>query len=224
MHLLDKKEVSMMLCERCGKEISANTTICPSCGAVVQLSNTYGQYTASEYIDAQPMPTYDQGLPPQPGFEAPQSASYAPPPKQGFGFGPSNNAHTAYQPGAINVTVVNNFTTSSSSNNNGALIAEILLSLFGVYGVGWLIAGETTTGIVLLVCSFLLFWPLAITIAIFTFGFGVFICDLPLAIGGIVLNAVLLNNALNRKARIVSSYSTVQAHQQMPPRQAQRPQ
>jgi hypothetical protein len=59
-------------------------------------------------------------------------------------------------------------------------------------------------------------------IAIFTLGFGIIFCNLPLAIGGIVLNAILLNNALNRKAKLVS-YTTVQSQQQMPPRQA-RPQ
>ena len=213
----------MMICERCGKEISANTAICPSCGTVVQPSTTYGQYSSREYDDVQPMPTYNHGISPQPDFEAPHSAIYSSLPKQDFGYGPSYNAHTAYQPGTINVTVVNNFNTSSSNNKSGALLAEIFLSLFGVYGVGWIIAGETTIGVVLLVCSFVLFWPLAVMIAIFTLGFGVFFCDLPLAVGGIVLNAVLLNNALNRKARL-ASYSTVQTQQQMPPRQARRPQ
>jgi hypothetical protein len=220
--MMDKKVVSMMICERCGKEISANIAICPSCGTVVQLSTNYGQISPREYDDAQPMPTYDQGVLPRQGYETSKPANYAYPPKQDFGYGPSNYANTAYQPGAINVTVVNNFTAPPGNNNNGALFAEIFLSLFGVYGVGWIIAGETTIGVVLLVCSFLLFWPLAITIAIFTFGFGVFFCDLPLAVGGIVLNAVLLNNAINRKARVVS-YSTVHTQQQMPPRQA-RPQ
>ena len=213
----------MMICERCGKEISANTAICPSCGTVVQPPTTYGQYSSKEYGDDQPVPTYDHGISPQVDFEAPHSAIYSSPPKQDFGYGPSYNARTAYQPGTINVTVVNNFNTSSSKNNSGALLAEIFLSLFGVYGVGWIIAGETTIGVVLLVCSFVLIWPLAIMIAIFTLGFGIFFCDLPLAVGCIVLNAVLLNNALNRKARL-ASYSTVQTQQEMPPRQARRPQ
>src|SRR6266487_1825766 len=222
VHMMEWKVVSRMICERCGKEISANTAICPSCGTVVQPPTTYGQYSSKEYGDDQPIPTYDHGISPQVDFEAPHSAIYSSPPKQDFGYGPSYNARTAYQPGTINVTVVNNFNTSSSKNNSGALLAEIFLSLFGVYGVGWIIAGETTIGVVLLVCSFVLIWPLAIMIAIFTLGFGIFFCDLPLAVGFIVLNAVLLNNALHRKARL-ASYSTVQTQQEMPPRQARRP-
>src|SRR6266536_888503 len=133
-----------MICERCGKEISANTAICPSCGTVVQPPTTYGQYSSKEYGDDQPIPTYDHGISPQVDFEAPHSAIYSSPPKQDFGYGPSYNARTAYQPGTINVTVVNNFNTSSSKNNSGVLLAEIFLSLFGVYGVGWIIAGETS--------------------------------------------------------------------------------
>ena len=99
-----------------------------------------------------------------------------------------------YQPG-VNVTVVN-----GPSKSNTPVIVEVLLNLFlGTYGVGWLIAGETTTGIVLLICSFVLYWPILIGIAVFTLGFGLF-CDVPLWIGVVILNAVLLNGALNRKA------------------------
>lgn len=208
-----------MTCERCGKEISVNAAICPSCGTVVQQPTTYGQYHSQEYDDPQPMPTYEQGYIPPLNSNPPEPAIYSPPPKRDFGYGPSAQAQWAYQPGPINVTVVNNFTTSPS-NNRGALLAEIILSLFGIYGVGWLLAGETTIGVVLLICSFALFWPLAIMIAIFTLGFGIIFCNLPLAIGGIVLNAILLNNALNRKARLIS-YTTVQ-QQQMPPRQGRQ--
>src|SRR5436305_1631579 len=205
-----------MICERCGKDLSVNAAICSSCGTVVQQPTTYSQYHSQEYDGPQPMPTYEQGYIPPLTANPSEPGSYSPPPKQDFSYGPFSQAQAAYQPGPINVTVVNNFTTSPN-NNKGALLAEIILSLFGIYGVGWLLAGETTTGVVLLVCSFALFWPLAIAIAIFTLGFGIIFCNLPLAIAGIVLNAILLNNALNRKAKLVS-YTTVQ-QQQMPPRQ-----
>jgi hypothetical protein len=92
------------------------------------------------------------------------------------------------------------YDSAQSAKNNGALVAEILFSLIGVYGVGWLIAGEIAIGVILLVCSFAVFAPLAIMIAIYTFGVGIFVFDLPLAIGGIILNAILLNRVLNRKA------------------------
>jgi hypothetical protein len=117
-----------------------------------------------------------------------------------------------YPPGAINVTIVN----SPPGKKDGALAAEIILSLFGVFGVGWLIGGETAIGIVLLVCSFVLYWPIMILGTLFTFGFGL-ICLGPLAIGSIILNALLLNNRLNRKA---TQYVMVQSQQMpMPPPQ-----
>jgi hypothetical protein len=108
----------------------------------------------------------------------------------------------------INATVVNNFPAASSNKNGAALITEIILSLFSIYGVGWLMAGETTIGVILLVSSFVIFWPLLITIASVTFGLGVCFCNLPLAITGIIINAMLLNNTLNRKA-LPLPFSTV---------------
>jgi len=102
-----------------------------------------------------------------------------------------------------------------ATKNVGALIAEILLSLIGIFGVGWLIAGETTVGVVLLICSFLVIAPIALFIAFVTFGIGIFVCDLPLAIAGIIINAILLNNRLNHKAQ-------QQQYYYMPPPQRMR--
>lgn len=102
-----------------------------------------------------------------------------------------------------------------ATKNVGALIAEIFLSLIGIFGVGWLIAGETTVGVVLLICSFLVIAPIALFIAFITFGIGIFVCDLPLAVAGIIINAILLNNRLNRKAQ--QQYFYAQPAQQTPP-------
>ena len=97
--------------------------------------------------------------------------------------------------------------TVFQSKNSAPLIVELLLSIFlGIFGVGWLMAGEVAIGIVLLVCSFFIYIPLliiSIFIAFFTFGFSLF-CTGPLVIGAIALNAILLNNRLKRKA---SSYT-----------------
>src|SRR2546421_5818080 len=149
------------------------------------------------------MPTYEQGYVPPLNANPSEPVSYSRPPKQDFSYGPFSQPQAAYQPGPINVTVVNNFTTSPN-NNKGALLAEIILSLFGIYGVGWLLAGETTTGVVLLICSFALFWPLAIAIAIFTLGFGIIFCNLPLAIGGLIFNQNLINYAVYRLTKLTS--------------------
>ena len=83
------------------------------------------------------------------------------------------------------------------------LIVELLFSFFlGIFGIGWLVAGEVVTGIILLVCSLFIYVPLliiSIFFVFFTFGFSLF-CTGPLVIGAIVLNAILLNNKLKRKA------------------------
>ncbi len=133
-------------------------------------------------------------MPPQGGY-APQQQAYMPP-QQNYGYQQQQYGTPMYQQPGVNVTVVNN---PGATKNTTPLIVEILLSLFlGVYGVGWLMSGETTVGVVLLICSFVIYWPLLIAIAVFTLGFGL-ICDFPLAIAAIVINAILLNSALNRK-------------------------
>jgi len=131
------------------------------------------------------------------------------PPQQNYGYAPQPNV--VYQPGPMNVFVNN--ASPVTNKDSGPLLAEILLSLIGIYGVGWLMAGETTTGIVLLICSFVVYWPFIILGTIFTLGFGL-ICLVPVAIGAIIANAVLLNNRLNRKA---AQMVMVQANP-MPPR------
>src|SRR5437764_9566160 len=141
-----------MICERCGKELADSAVICPSCGTVTRSGGTsvpprpggYTQYPGSEYSDPhdQPMPTYEQGYAPRQNFTAPPPPNYRPP-QPNFGYQQAYNPPPMYSPGPINVTVVNNY-TEPDQKNSGALLTEIILSLFGIYGVGWLIAGETT--------------------------------------------------------------------------------
>lgn len=121
-------------------------------------------------------------------------------------------------PPAVNVVVNNNAPVMPvvTNANNGPLIAEVLLSFFlGIYGVGWLMAGETTTGVVLLVCSFLVYYPIVIVGTIITFGLGL-LCIGPLAIAAIIVNAILLNNTLKRKTGQVVMVQTP-APSQYPP-------
>lgn len=115
------------------------------------------------------------------------------PPQQNYGYAPQLYP-PPYAPG-VNVTVVNN-----AHKSNTPVLVEVLLSLFlGIYGFGWLMAGETTTGIVLLICSFVIFWPIVFLSVVFTLGLGLF-CVIPLEIGAVILNAVLLNSTLNCNA------------------------
>jgi TM2 domain-containing membrane protein YozV len=214
-----------MICKRCGNSLAENATICPICGtptilpsASRQPSTGYGPFPQSEYNrNAEGYEPYDN-----PGR---YERGYAPPPprpdgpqqdRQGYeghrpnyGYAPPFNA--GYTPN-INVTVINN--APASGKNDSALIVEIILSLFGIFGVGWLMAGETTTGIILLVCSFVLYWPIIIMGTLFTFGVGL-LCLGPMMIAAIITNAVLLNNALKRKA--AQPFVYMQPPMQMPP-------
>ena len=190
-------------------------TVCAVCGTVVERpksapSTSYGEpYPQSSFSDSS---CYERGYPAQPqAVPPPPQAEYMPPAQQSLGYIPPYTNAAMYPPGAINVTIVN----PPPGKKEGALAAEIILSLFGVFGVGWLISGETAVGIVLLVCSFVLYWPIMILGTLFTFGLGL-ICLGPLAIGSIILNVLLLNNRLNRKA---TQYVMVQSQQMpIPPR------
>jgi hypothetical protein len=110
---------------------------------------------------------------------------------------------TSAQPGmsTFNSTAFGNaYTRVRSTKNNTPLVVEILLNLFlSLYGVGWLMAGERVIGVLLLIGSLLVYWPALILGIIFTSGLGIFSFG-ALALGLIILNAVLLNNYLNRKA------------------------
>jgi len=187
-----------MVCERCGNDMQDNVAICPVCGTVnttaksaAQPPTGYGQY--SQHGFGEP-PSYQAGNPPyssQPGPTFRASTGYAAQQQQS-GYGPFyNSAGSTHAAPGVGMTL--------SNKNDNALVTEIILSLFGLFGVGWLLAGETTPGIILLICSVFIYWPLMIGGTILTFGFGL-ICLGPIAIAAIILNTILLNRTLNRKA------------------------
>jgi zinc-ribbon domain len=221
-----------MICERCGKELPDKATFCPFCGtptpsAEASPATSYGAFPADEYenpYDPQPSSTYEQGYQSRPSGSA-SSSSYYPPP-EGAGYEPRYHVPPYQSPPPINVTVINNF-PAAPKKNNAALITEIILSLFSLYGVGWIMAGETTIGVILMVLSIVVFWPLEILIAVFTLGFGIFVCNLPMATVGIIVNALLLNSRLERQVRQARPSvfsSTYQAQHMQPPPRRVRPQ
>jgi TM2 domain-containing membrane protein YozV len=212
-----------MICKRCGNSLAENATICPICGTVTlpasasgQPSTSYGapqgDFMRQGYSPYDSAGSYERGYAPSPRPDGPQQGGqryegY----NQNYNYAPPYNA--GYAPG-INVTVINNMPTSGSSDS--ALIVEILLSLFGIFGVGWLMAGETTTGVILLICSFALYWPTIILGTIFTLGFGL-LCLGPMMIAAIIINAMLLNNVLKRKRAQQQFVYMQQQPSQMPP-------
>lgn len=82
--------------------------------------------------------------------------------------------------------------------NHTPLLVEMLLNLIGLYGVGWLMLGKKAGGLVLLVVSLVL-WPIVALVGIFTMGLGL-LCLGPLAIVAMVVNLVVLKQAIKRNA------------------------
>ncbi|GAC1389904.1 MAG: hypothetical protein NVS4B11_10210 [Ktedonobacteraceae bacterium] len=213
-----------MFCDRCGKEIGDNATRCPICGMATENEVQYMQpstYQVQQGQQGQPPqddlsrfggpPLYQMGYGPMPSPT--QQIGYVPmPQQQAPGYGATSYG-SIYPQG--HVTVV------QSSASDAALIAEIVLSLFGVFGVGWILGGETTVGIILLICSIFIYWPVMILGTLFTLGMGL-ICLGPLAIGVIILNALLCNSILKRRAARLIVMQSAPPHVPTPP--MQRPQ
>src|SRR5579863_8093003 len=186
----------MITCATCGRMIPDNATSCPNCGAITEFGRSSrsqsGEFQQQNYVP----PDYNSGyIPPQQqqqsGYN--QQQGYAPPQQQGYGQQPNYNP---YQQGGVNVTVVNNAT---SGHSNTPVIVEVLLNIFlGIYGVGWLMSGNTTVGVILLICTFVDWFIIGI-LAILTLGLG-FFCWGPFLIAAWIVNAILLNNSLKRKA------------------------
>jgi hypothetical protein len=76
------------------------------------------------------------------------------------------------------------------------VIVEAILAFFGFYGIGWLIAGETTPGIILLIAGFV--WD-AIFVAAAVTVIGL-CCVVPLQLIFVALSAFQLNNRLRMRA------------------------
>src|SRR5436305_2713974 len=145
-HNRRKGHIVMMTCERCGKEIPDNIAICPNCGTVTstvlnkpQPPTKHGPYSAG-YLDTPPAYPYT----PRQDYPRPPLREYSSQSQQqNYGYGQPYNAPPIYQQASLNVTVLN-------TNNSTPLIVELLLSIFlGIYGVGWLLAGEPAVGIIL---------------------------------------------------------------------------
>jgi hypothetical protein len=123
---------------------------------------------------------------------APTQPNFPPPPPPAPGYGPPPGYPPGYAqaaPGYPPVMVVQRRDTTP-------VVVEVICAIFGIYGVGWLMAGETTTGVLLLVGG--LFWAAVVaTGTFFTAGLGV-CCFVPLHAAFIALSAVMLSNHIKR--------------------------
>ena len=87
-------------------------------------------------------------------------------------------------------------TVSAPQPSFSPLIVELVLNFIGIYGVGWLLLGKKSTGLILLGTSLVL-WFFVAVLAILTLGLGI-ICLGPLAIVAILCNIFLLQQAMKR--------------------------
>jgi hypothetical protein len=192
-----KDKQAMTTCERCGNDLPDNLAICPKCGTVtskakdnVSPTTSYGGYSDRYYSQS---PVYAENN--QREYVTSYSQEYNAQ-QQNYSYRQSYHTPQTYRQAPFSFTTFN-------TSNSAPLIVELLFSFFlGVFGIGWLMAGEVVIGVILLVCSLFIYLPLliiSIFIAFFTFGFSLF-CTGPMVIGAIVLNAILLNNKLKRKA------------------------
>lgn len=185
----------MTTCESCGQKVSDSASRCPSCGALL-VSSSSPHSTSFEQPDH--LPGFEAYIPephlvsdrpyriplPQPALEEEKDQQEQP------------EEHARSTP--LSETTFHIFNSPVAA----PLLIETLLSLFlGIFGVGWLLAGEIPIGILLLAGSFLLYLPLVIVsfiLAIASVGLSL-LCTGPLAIGAVCLNAFLLQNRLKRK-------------------------
>jgi hypothetical protein len=183
-----------MICERCGHEItgSSNSVLCPACGTAIR---KHGRVQSSDgYVQASQNYAGEQSVPPPGGSPMSQTTS------QPYGQFASNEssyaARSFHATHTINAPAMTDFTSAGSYDN--VLAVEFILSLLGIFGVGWLLAGQTVIGLLLLACSVLIYWPIMILGTLLTLGFGL-ICLGPLAVGCVICNTLLLNLCLKRK-------------------------
>lgn len=183
-----------MLCERCGHEIADNSSsvLCSICGTVIK--NRAKAQSVDSYAPSSQSYAGEQSL--SVSGSLPTAQTTFQPSMQ------SNNdeaGYTAWSYHTFNTRNACATTDFSSVYPDGKPLAiEFILSLLGIFGIGWLLAGETRIGFLLLACSILIYWPMMILGTLFTLGFGL-ICLGPLAVSCVICNALLLNVYLKRK-------------------------
>ena len=95
--------------------------------------------------------------------------------------------------------LLSSMSPNPTRSKDAALILEGILGFFGFFGVGWLYAGYTAIGLILLLLS-VVWWVFALVAILFSAGFGLF-CTCPVQILFIVGSILLLNNQYQQAVR-----------------------
>ena len=190
-----------MICEHCGEALPETSTVCPACGTprgkrTRQHPTIYGKSPHENFGGPSPYKqepykqvnagAYTSYTPPQMYEEAAHQAPY----RSSFA-----SPHLFSAP-----PHVSHLTPVQTPDLSNALTFEVVLSLIGIFGVGWLMAGQITIGILFLLGSIFFYWPMLILSTMFTDGLSL-LCLVPMAIGLIIFNAVLLNSYIKYKTR-----------------------
>jgi hypothetical protein len=183
-----------MICECCGREITGNSSsvLCPICGTVIK--NCARVQSTGSYVQS------SQNYAGKQSVSVPESVPTSQTTLQPYVQSSRDEAgYTAWPYHAMDTSNAHVTTDFTSVYPDGkALGVEFILSLLGIFGIGWLLVGETRIGCLLLACSVLIYWPMMILGTLFTSGFGL-ICLGPLAVSCVICNTLLLNLCLKRK-------------------------
>lgn len=199
----------MATCEVCGSVLPDEMTVCPQCGAARSPESAVNEQgvTSSdrpqqtgrnelttpgfEAYTPEPRPLSDRRYKPRPASqisesqESRQNAESRTAPRDPD----TPEKQQSFRPDAFSMRFF-------GATLSGPVIVEALLPLFlGIYGVGWLLAGEIVVGVLLLIGSLLLYLPLVVVsfiLAIATGGLSL-LCTGPLAISAICLDVYILH-------------------------------
>ena len=130
---------------------------------------------------------YTPPPPPPPNQQYQPHQAYQPYQQQGQGYAPS-------------------FLSSMSPQDRAtlAIVLEVVCGLFGLLGIGWLIAGDTQKGIFWLV-GYLIWVAVAVVLIFLTFGLFAF-CFAPIHLATIAVSTVMLYNRLKPRMPTAAPY------------------
>jgi len=130
-------------------------------------------------------------------FDSPESSQQPVAPNNaGFSASLPSSPGANSLPATPNVLPVIQYAPQPPKNRGTALVLEILLGLFGLPGFGWIYSGQTTGGVILLVC-YLAWDVIAIIIDLASGGFAC-LCTLPVNVVTVTISSILLNSHMRQ--------------------------